>query len=102
MEINQNTANFRPVTVGTTEKMDLVITLKKGKLSGGEPEIKINSPIRSLFWEAQNNTVASVLKDYKELDGLEIVIDDNQSLDFVIRARLKAALELYCKQEDKP
>ncbi len=87
------------VVTGSSEKMDLSVTVQKGGVLAGEPEIVINSPVRSLFGNAQDNAVSSVLADFQSLGGVKIVIDDNQALDFVIRARLRAALEFYCRQE---
>ena len=87
----------RPVvSAGRADKMDLQVSLVPGKGSpGGTPEVFFDSPVRELFALLQDEAVDQVLKDFRDLGDVRIFIQDNQALDCVIRARLRAALEIY-------
>ena len=76
---------------GTTDTHDARVQISLSRESG-EPTNKviISSPVLGLFREYQNAAVLSVLGELG-LGGVELELTDNHALDFVIRARVRAA-----------
>ena len=74
-------------TAGTDRKGDALVTIETGK----EPiSIEITSPVEDLF----GRQIASTAEQTAARLGLttgKLIIRDNQALDFVITARIKAA-----------
>lgn len=59
---------------------------------GGGIEIEINSKMKQMFGEAMRNSIMEELA-INGVDNAHIIIEDQGSLDFVIRARVKTAID---------
>ncbi len=87
---------------GSRNRMDALVTVSRAGTSepGREAEVKIESSVRKLFAESQDETVASVLESLSDI-GLKILIEDNQAFNFTLRARLVASVEALIEWEDE-
>lgn len=82
---------------GTTDKHDVEVEvfLRAGEVGADRREnavtLRITSPVQLLFGEYQIAAVQTVLDEEGVRDG-EVRVTDNHALDFVIRARVRAAV----------
>lgn len=83
------------VSAGKPEKDDARVTVSD--YTGTGPKYSINSPVRNLFASAQDRIVSETLDEMNAADLL-IEIEDNQALDYVIVARIKAAVYRFRNQ----
>lgn len=79
----------KPAIVGTTESSDIQITI--GPNEGKGIEITLNSIVKTQFGDAILETVNQVLKEFDVQDA-EVQIQDKGAFDWVIRARMQAAI----------
>jgi citrate lyase subunit gamma (acyl carrier protein) len=73
---------------GTLESGDVIITLK----TSDHVSVTIQSAVQSLYGDLIRKTVDDTLAENK-VRNVEVFVNDNGARDFVIRARLLAALE---------
>lgn len=83
-------------SAGSTAKSDVFVTVQRIK---GDLEIEVQSTLKNLYSESQRQLVEDTVRHLKE-DHLLITVDDNQALDFVLKARLKAAVSSLQKMEE--
>lgn len=81
---------------GTTEKHDIRIEIDliaTGDCSDteGDNEIHLSSPVFSLFGPQQRDVISEVLNE-AGIRGATVQATDNHALDFVIQARVRAAI----------
>ena len=84
-----------PVGVaGTLERYDALVEIRElnPETGGEENKLVIESPIRELFAALQDRAVKSVFEELS-IRGAVITVQDNNALDFVLRARTAAAAE---------
>ena len=81
----------RQAKAGLDDREDVVVHLTPGEAGSGI-QLGIKSKVYSMFGEQIRASVLEVLEDYN-LTDLKVEIDDKGALDFVIRARLMAAIE---------
>lgn len=74
---------------GKKEKGDAFVTVRSNP--GNGIDMEISSPVRGLFSRAQDEAVVKALEDLKAGD-LVLNVEDFQALDFVLAARVKAAV----------
>ncbi len=74
------------VEAGTHEKGDVFVSIEDGKR-----EVIIKSKLERLYGEAIRDTVEELTR------GIEakIIVEDSGALDWVLRARLEAAIRKY-------
>ncbi|EDY35751.1 hypothetical protein ABOONEI_1536 [Aciduliprofundum boonei T469] len=74
------------IEAGTHEKGDVFVSIEKGKR-----EVIVKSKLERLYGDAIRETVEEVTR------GIEakIVVEDLGALDWVLRARLEAAIRKY-------
>ena len=82
---------------GSTDKSDALVTVKRIK---GNLKIVLSSPLSSFFSEHHDLLVRKTLRDLEE-EQIFITVEDNQALDFVLKARIKAAVSALQKREGK-
>ena len=82
----------RKISAGKREKDDALVTISTTE--GDNPSIVINSPVRRLFTAAQDRIVIETLRDL-DSKNLNVEIEDFQALDFVLAARIKAAVNRF-------
>ena len=76
------------------EKSDVIVNIKPSD----KMNVEIRSPVLKLFKTSLYKLVNDILKDY-QIGPCSISIDDNGALDFTIKARVRAAVELASKQD---
>lgn len=76
-------------SAGKREKDDCLVTVSQA--DGTMPALVINSSVRSLFAASQNH-IAIVTLEEMDAGKLKVEIDDYQALDFVLAARIRAAV----------
>ncbi len=79
------------VKAGTLEKGDVMVTIEES----GEREIIIKSKLERLYGEAIRKTVEEMTTD---IVG-KIYVEDMGALDWVIRARIEAAIRKFRGEE---
>jgi len=79
---------------GTMESSDIQIMLTPNP--GNGLKIHLNSVVRAQFGDAISETVDAVLKEFDVTDAI-VQIEDKGAFDWVIRARLQAAI---CRAAD--
>ena len=74
------------IEAGTHEKGDVFVSIEEGKR-----EVIVKSKLERLYGDAMRETVEEVTR------GIEakIVVEDLGALDWVLRARLEAAIRKY-------
>ncbi len=82
---------------GKTEKGDSLVTVYRS--NSDECKVTINSPVREMFKELQDNAVYTALEE-TGAEGLTVEVNDYQALDFVLTARVKAALFRLREKEE--
>ena len=80
-----------PAKAGLDDREDVLVHLTPGEAGSGI-RLDIKSKVYSMFGEQIRTSALEVLEDYN-LTDLKVEIDDRGALDFVIRARLMAAIE---------
>jgi citrate lyase subunit gamma (acyl carrier protein) len=75
-------------SAGQPEKQDVVVQISDDQTP---LKIEISSPVKDLFGKAILQTVEEELISLDVIKGT-IIIQDYQALDFVLRARVKAAV----------
>ncbi|MDY0303065.1 MAG: hypothetical protein RBQ65_00280 [Sphaerochaeta sp.] len=75
-------------TAGKRERGDALVTVQRSDV----PSIVITSAVSGLFGRYHRSVVDAVLKEEKETD-LAVLIEDEQALDCVLRARLLCAIQ---------
>ena len=75
-------------SAGSTGKSDVLVTVQRIK---GDLKIELKSTLKNLYSESQKLLIEDTVNKLKE-DHLLITVEDNQALDFVLKARLKAAI----------
>ncbi|MDF1568270.1 MAG: hypothetical protein RQ801_13495 [Spirochaetaceae bacterium] len=79
-------------SAGHFQKNDALVEVREAP--GGGSAVIIESPLRDLFGAQQDHAVGEVLKELGQT-GLIVRVQDNQALDFVLRARVRAAVERF-------
>ncbi len=79
------------VKAGTLEKGDVMVTIEES----GEREIIIKSKLERLYGEAIRKTVEEMTSD---IVG-KIYVEDMGALDWVIKARIEAAIRKFRGEE---
>ena len=79
----------RAAKAGREDTDDLIVELEP--IEGAEIELQLNSSVTRLFGKHLNEYIMGLLAE-RELEGLRIKVTDNGALDFVIKARIEAAL----------
>ncbi|MDR3728339.1 MAG: citrate lyase acyl carrier protein [Oscillospiraceae bacterium] len=79
----------KPAVAGTLESSDVQITLRPN--AGQGIQIELESDVKTMFGEAIEQTVRSVLEEFQVRDAW-VGIQDKGALDFAIRARMQCAL----------
>ena len=79
----------KPAMAGTTESSDIQITVYPNP--GGGVEITLDSIVKTTFGDAILATVQEVLEEF-QVTQAAIQIQDKGAFDWVIRARVRAAL----------
>lgn len=87
---------IRPTVAGTIESSDIQIMISPN--DGNGIEINLNSIVKAQFGDAILDTVKEILAAYDVKDAV-IQIQDKGAFDWVIRARMQAAL---CRAADTP
>ncbi len=82
---------------GKTEKGDALVTVYRS--NSDECKVTINSPVREMFKELQDNAVYTALEE-TGAERLTVEVNDYQALDFVLTARVKAALFRLRQKEE--
>jgi citrate lyase subunit gamma (acyl carrier protein) len=75
---------------GSQNKGDLVVTIKPRKKGAGL-QINVKSSVGKLFGKSINSTVISKLDELGVKDAI-VKVQDDGALDYVIKARLEAAV----------
>ncbi len=88
----------RTTSAGRAEKDDALVTVSY--LEVKEPVFSIESPVRKLFAEAQDKVVHKTLASLNVVN-IRVDIKDNQALDYVLAARIRAAVDRY-RIKDEP
>ncbi|HOD41020.1 MAG TPA: aldolase/citrate lyase family protein [Candidatus Wallbacteria bacterium] len=78
------------VTAGKADKSDVLINCRK-KEAGQGVTIAIKSSVKAFFAKHIESLVSSKIKELS-INDIQIEVEDNGALDFVILARLEAAL----------
>lgn len=89
---------MRTVSAGKAEKDDALVTVSGSGTD--EPYIVFNSPVRILFRVAQDRIVRETLVSLDATD-LNVEIHDFHALDYVLAARLQAAVSRH-RSGDNP
>ncbi len=76
--------------VGTDAKQDAVVTVSD---TAADLQVEIRSPLEDLFGKSLEKAAREELSRLNVRNGT-VLIEDNQALDFVIRARIKAAVSI--------
>jgi citrate lyase subunit gamma (acyl carrier protein) len=79
-------------SAGYDRKGDALVEIQGTRTNGNV--VIIESPIREMFGIHQDRAVGGVLEELEQT-GLIIHIKDNHALDFVLRARVRAAVERF-------
>ncbi len=79
----------KPSKAGRKDKGDLVVEVVP--IDGVENELQISSSVNRIFGKHLREYILGLLKEYG-VQGARVKIEDDGALDFVIRARLEAAL----------
>ena len=74
-------------SAGAAESADVLVTVRPAETL----KLRITSTVRLKTADATENTVRSVLRAADVQQG-EIAVDDHGALDWILRARLEAAL----------
>ena len=74
------------VEAGTHEKGDVFVSIEDGKR-----EVIIKSKLERLYGEAIRDTVEELTREIEA----KIIVEDLGALDWVLRARLEAAIRKY-------
>lgn len=72
---------------GTTESNDCIVRVKPAS----ELIIKINSPVKYEFGDQMEKVIKDCLRE-KEIDKIQVELDDNGALDCTIKSRLETAI----------
>jgi citrate lyase subunit gamma (acyl carrier protein) len=75
---------------GSQNKGDLVVTVKPRKKGTGL-KLNVTSSVGKLFGKSINNSVTTTLDELNVKDAI-VKIKDDGALDYVIKARLEAAV----------
>jgi len=78
---------LKEAIAGSVESSDVMITLKPASSNS----INITSSVMKQFGKQINDLIESLIKKY-DVDGVEVTINDQGALDYVIEARFLAAL----------
>lgn len=81
---------------GSTNKSDVLVTVRRIK---GDLKIELKSTLKNLYSESQKLLIEDMVNKLEE-DHLLITVEDNQALDFVLKARLKAAISALRRTEE--
>ncbi len=76
------------VQAGTEEKGDVLVVIEPAK----KKEIFIKSKVQVMYGEAIKNTVKEMTKNLKKV---KVEISDKGALEWVLRARMEAAMRKY-------
>ena len=79
----------KPAVAGTLESSDVQITLRPN--AGQGIQIELESNVKTMFGEAIEQTVRSVLEEFEVHDAW-VGVQDKGALDFAIRARMQCAV----------
>ena len=74
------------IEAGTHEKGDVFVSIEDGKR-----EVIIKSKLDRLYGEAIRDTVEELTREIEA----KIIVEDSGALDWVLRARLEAAIRKY-------
>lgn len=74
------------IEAGTHEKGDVFVSIEEGKR-----EVIVKSKLERLYGDAVRETVEEVTREIEA----KIVVEDLGALDWVLRARLEAAIRKY-------
>ncbi len=80
----------KPIMTGSLESSDCLITLYETDT----PIIEVDTIVHDAFHDHILHLIKDVLKHY-DLEHLSVRIQDKGALDYAIKARLKAAIEIY-------
>lgn len=86
----------KPAVAGTTESSDVQITVAPNEAGGRE--LLLNSIVKAQFGDAILETVNAVLDEFEIADA-RVEIHDRGAFDWVIRARMQAAV---CRASETP
>jgi citrate lyase subunit gamma (acyl carrier protein) len=75
------------VEAGTHEKGDVFVTIE----DSDKREVIVKSKLEKLYGEAIRNTVEELTREI----NAKIIVEDSGALDWVLRARLEAAIRKY-------
>ena len=78
------------IKAGTDAKQDAVVTVSDIPV---DLQVEIRSPLKDLFGKSLEKAAREELNRLDVRNGT-VLIEDNQALDFVIRARIKAAVSM--------
>ena len=81
---------------GTLESSDAYIQINP--LEDGKIEVEIHSSVEELYGEMIEELILDTLKKMN-IKGLHVKVQDKGALDFVLKARLQAAVLRACESE---
>ena len=84
----------REVTAGTEEKADVQVTVSPGT---GHREISLDKLPHPRF-SAHLQAVIEAVLDQEQVESVQVRVEDFGALDFVLEARLRAALREAAKE----
>ncbi len=76
------------VQAGTEEKGDVLVVIEPAK----KKEIVIKSKVQAMYGETIKNTVKEMTKNLKKV---KVEVSDKGALEWVLRARMEAAMRKY-------
>ncbi|MFA5447734.1 MAG: hypothetical protein WC233_05610 [Sphaerochaeta sp.] len=80
---------------GNKERGDALVTVRRAPVQS----IHIESPVSDLFGHLHRSVVEEVLQ-HEGNETVQVIVEDDQALDCVIRARLLCALARLRQQEE--
>ena len=87
---------IREATAGLDDKEDAQIRISPGE-EGSGLVIEVHSKVESMFGDQIRASALEVLEHYG-LDDVKVYIVDRSALDYVIRARLRTAIERVLRE----
>ncbi len=80
----------KPISVGTLESSDCLITIKPHH----ETKIEIDTIVHEAFFDHIKKRIEASLQKH-DLKNIHIICQDKGALDYTIQARLKTAIARY-------
>ncbi|MBF1115720.1 MAG: citrate lyase acyl carrier protein [Solobacterium sp.] len=86
-----------PASAGTIEKCDCLVTVSKGE---GDIKINLSSKVLYQYGDSIRNTILQTLKKL-DINDVTVDVEDMGAFEYVIVARLEAAIYRSQKQMDQ-